>query len=177
LYIVGRCNWNTPKHLARFDFSSPQASPGEPRPSQLHLSVYPPSPSAMVPFFSVTLQPFSYLPGIPFNNAWAPSYFATLALPPLPAAMLAPAEAWIEDEEQAESIYAAGTDEWCEFQVMMKTKKARCYWIKLHTHEEGSSKETEAKKWWPQGSDWKPWAVGLCLEDADLLVTEGKKWQ
>jgi hypothetical protein len=106
-----------------------------------------------------------------------PSYFATLALPPLPAGISAPAEAWVEDEEQADSIFAVGTDEWCEFQVMMKTKKARCYWVTLHGHEEGSEKENEAKRWWPQSSAWKPWAVGLCLEDADLLVKEGTKWK
>jgi hypothetical protein len=174
----GRLNWNIPKHLARFSFSTPAVSIANPHPPQkLEVSVFPPSPSVATPFFSATLQPFTFPPAVPFNNAWMPSYFSTQTIPPLPSAITAPADAWIEDEEQAEAIFAVGTDEWCESQVAIKTNKARGCWVTVHGPKEGSEEENEAQKWWPQGKTWKPWAVGLWLEDATLLCKEGKKWK
>jgi hypothetical protein len=170
----GRLNWNIPKHLARFSFSAPAVSAEHPHPpKQLEVSVYPPSPSAKLPFFSATLQPFTFPPAVPFNNAWMPSYFSTQTIPPLPSAISAPGDAWIEEEEQAEAIIAAGTDEWCESKVAIKTNKARGCWVTVHPPVE----QEEAQKWWPQGQTWKPWAVGLWLEDATLLCHESKKWK
>jgi hypothetical protein len=170
----GRLNWNIPKHLARFSFSAPAVSAENPHPpKRLEVSVYPPSPSANRPFFSATLQPFTFPPALPFNNAWMPSYFSTQTIPPLPAAISAPADAWIEEEEHAEAIIAAGTDDWCESQVAIKTNKARGCWVTVHSPAD----EEEAKKWWPQGPTWKPWAVGLWLEDATLLCNESKTWK
>jgi len=102
-----------------------------------------------------------------------PSYFSTQTIPPLPSAISAPGDAWVEEEEQAEAIIAAGTDEWCESQVAIKTNKARGCWVTVHP----AVQEEEAQKWWPQGRAWKPWAVGLWLEDAALLCREGVKWK
>jgi hypothetical protein len=72
---------------------------------------------------------------------------------------------------------AVGTDEWCEFKVWMKTSKFRACWVKLDSHEQGSEEEAEAQRWWPQGPAWKPWAVGVWMEQADLLCEEGTKWK
>lgn len=98
-------------------------------------------------------------------------------MPPIPSAISAPADAWNEPEEQVEAIIAAGTDQWCEFGVQFKTSKARGCWVTLHQPEHGSEEESEAERWWPQGPGWKPWAIGVWLEQADLYVDEGIKWK
>jgi hypothetical protein len=174
---LGRVNWNTPKHLARFSFSSLPVSASNPKPEKVDISLYPPSPTAKTPFFTTTIQPFKFPPGMPFNNAWLPKYFTRLSMPPIPSALSAPAGAWNGPEEQVEAIFAAGTDQWCEFGVQFKTSKARGCWVTLHQPEQGSDDELEAKRWWPQGSGWKPWAIGLWLEQADLYVDEGLRWK
>ena len=81
----GRHNWNIPKHLARFTFSSPAGTPGP-----LTLAVYAPDPSAKTPFFSATLTPFRWLPAIPLSTRFLP-LSTTLAQPPVPAAAPLPA--------------------------------------------------------------------------------------
>ena len=81
----GRHNWNIPKHLARFTFSSPAGTPGP-----LTLAVYAPDPSAKTPFFSATLTPFRWLPAIPISTRFLP-LSTTLAQPPVPAAAPLPA--------------------------------------------------------------------------------------
>lgn len=81
----GRHNWNIPKHLARFTFSSPAGTPGP-----LTLAVYAPDPSAKAPFFSATLTPFRWLPAIPLSTRFLP-LSTTLAQPPVPAAAPPPA--------------------------------------------------------------------------------------
>jgi hypothetical protein len=177
--LLGRINWNTPKHLARFEFSSPVVSPSNPHPpSKLGISVYPPSPNASTPFFSATIQPFTFPPALPFKNSWFPSYFATTTLPPLPSAISAPAGMWVEEEEQIEAMFAPGTDEWCEFQVLIKTKKARGCWVSMNTPKnESDGEQIDLEKWWPQGPNWKPLAMGLWIEEASLRIDEGKKWK
>ena len=98
-------------------------------------------------------------------------------LPPLPSALSAPAAAWVDDLEQTEAIVAAGTAEWCEFQVPTATSRARGCWVTLHAPEPGSEEEREAERWWPQGRACQPWSVGVWLEEADLSADEGKKWK
>jgi hypothetical protein len=137
--------------------------------------VFPPSPDAKNPFFSVTLQPFAFPPAFPFKNTWLGQYYTTLKLPPLQSAILASSDSWVEEDEQAEAIFAVGTDEWCESQVLIETSKTRGCWVTLHPPE--ADDVVEAQRWWPQGSTWKPWAVGVWMEEADMLVKEGKKWK
>lgn len=179
LFIIkGRINWNTPKHLARFQFSSPVVSSSDPHPpSKLEVSVFPPAPTSTTPFFSATIQPFTFPPAVLFQNSWLPSYFAKVVIPPIPSAMSAPAGAWVEEEEQAEAIFAAGSDEWCEFQIRLKTKKARGCWVTMNSPEKDSDEDEKLKKWWPQGHNWKPWVLGLWIEDADLRIEKGIKWK
>ncbi|KAF2664943.1 hypothetical protein BT63DRAFT_80795 [Microthyrium microscopicum] len=173
----GRVNWNIPKHLARFTFSSPPVSASNPTPKHLQISLFPPNPAAINPFFSATVQPFTFPPGLPLNTTWLPSYYGTTTLPPLPSALSALDGAWSADDEQIDVMYAPGTDEWCEFSVIMKSRRARCCWVKVEGPEAGSEEEAEAQRWWPQGKKWKPWAVGLWMENADLEITEGIKWK
>jgi hypothetical protein len=114
---------------------------------------------------------------LPFQNSWIPSYYTKLALPPIPSAFSATPGAWIEAEEQVDTMVAVGTDEWCEFKVDVRTRKARGCWVSVDSLKQGSEEEEEARKWWPQGDTWKPWSVGLWMEDADLLVEVGTKWK
>jgi len=43
--------------------------------------------------------------------------------------------------------------------------------------EDGDEMDNDIAGRRPQGKAWKPWAVGLWLEDAELVVKEGIKWK
>ena len=178
LVFVGRVNWNTPKHLARFDFSSPPVSASNPKPPEaLLIQVYPPSPAATTPFFSATLRPFTFPPALPFKNTWLPSFFGILAQPPLPSALSAPPEAFVEETEQAEAVLAVGTDMWCEFRAIVSTKRARGCWVDVHVPKAGTEEAKTTQEWWPAEREFRPWWVGLWMEEADMLVEESKEWK
>jgi hypothetical protein len=83
----------------------------------------------------------------------------------------------VEEEELVEAVLAVGTDQWCEFQVPMTTKRARGCWVQMHAPKVGSEEEMEAQKWWPVGRDFQPWSIGAWMEEVDMKVEEGTKWK
>ncbi|OAK97761.1 hypothetical protein IQ06DRAFT_280464, partial [Phaeosphaeriaceae sp. SRC1lsM3a] len=121
----GRLNWNIPKHLARFSFSSPTSSSSSSSSSlsPLTVRVFPPNSSpgdSTPPFFACTLQPFRWLPAIPVNTSYVPISLL-MAQPPCPAAPGQAAAALFEVEqerkidaydisEKNEEAVAAGTE-------------------------------------------------------------------
>lgn len=144
----GRVNWNIPKHLARFEFSSPPTVKGQSPPSALDISVYPPSSfdnaHPTTPFFKAKLTPSRYLPSVPLSTSWLP-LSTILVQPPLPA---------------GDDLLLAGTDRWCTFAITAKTRKARLMAVRVDDVDEPSSS-------WP---DVKPWSLGIWLEEATLDI-------
>lgn len=133
----GRLNWNIPKHLARFVFSSPSSS----NPQSLTISVYPPDSTGSMPFFSATLTPFRWIPAIPFSTRYLP-ISTTLAQPPLPAAPATsavhsplsnnpkPRDPYMFDRDEAELL--VGTERWCTMPIHAYSPKARGCWVEVH---------------------------------------------
>ncbi|KAI9704647.1 MAG: hypothetical protein M1820_005395 [Bogoriella megaspora] len=145
---AGRQNWNIPKHLARFEFSSPPVAKGSAPSSPLTISVFPPGTDDSTPFFTATLTPMKWVPPIPnFSTKYLP-LSTILAQPPLPS---------------GDEAMLCGTDLWRTFKVNAHAKKARCTWIAV---AESTRKDQEA--YWPATKDLKPWSIGLWLEDATL---------
>jgi len=89
----------------------------------------------------------------------------------------APPEAFVEEKEQAEAVLAVGTDLWCEFQVLLSTKRARGCWVDMHVPKAGTEEERAMQEWWPAEREFRPWSVGVWMEDANIAVEEGKEWK
>lgn len=83
----------------------------------------------------------------------------------------------MEEKEQAEAVLAVGTDLWCEFQVLVNTKKARGCWVDMHVPKAGTEEERDMQEWWPVGREFQPWSVGVWMENANITVEEGKEWK
>jgi hypothetical protein len=79
----GRLNWNIPKRLARFNFSS-SSTRGSPAP--LTVQVFQPGTNqgdGVPPFFACTLTPWTWVPSLPVNTRYIPETFV-IAQPPIP---------------------------------------------------------------------------------------------
>lgn len=149
-YCVGRRNWNIPKHLARFTFERLN------NPNRLKVQVFPPDPSIETPFFTATLQPFTWTPAFPFSTK-VPPYLGlnlTLTQPPLPAS----------GEEGEEEI--AGTDQWLRSYPFVECKRTRACWVNVEQPGDGGD-DDRVVGWWPKV---KPMKVGLWMENAILKM-------
>ena len=100
-----------------------------------------------------------------------------LAQPPLPSALSAAAQDFVEEEEQAEAAFAVGTDRWREFQVLVGTKRARGCWVDVHVPKAESEEQRVTQRWWPVEPEFRPWSVGLWMEEADMSIEEGIGWE
>ncbi|KAF2493662.1 hypothetical protein BU16DRAFT_464911 [Lophium mytilinum] len=179
----GRANWNIPKHLARFSFSSPPVSATSPTPKSLTLAVYPPDPTSTIPFFSATLTPFTWLPAIPFSTRYMP-LSAELGQPPLPAAPRASkVHSPLSNSNKAKDPYditkdeaelLVGTERWCSMTNHAYSPKTRGMWVEVHSPAEEDAKK-EAQRWWPQGI--KPWKIGAWMEEAEIEIPAPKEWK
>jgi len=175
----GRINWNIPKHLARFSFER-LASP-----DRLKVQVFPPSSSPTItetdkPFFSATLQPFTYVPAIPFSTNILPWFGVdgTLTQPPL----LPQGD---EGEDLAPEL-RAGSEEWLQVKPVVECRKMKGCWVDYaqptshssssaeplpgngDSHSNGGHAEAEEVQnqgWFPT---LHPLKVGVWMEGAEL---------
>ncbi|MCJ1385718.1 hypothetical protein MMC17_008841 [Xylographa soralifera] len=179
----GRINWNIPKHLARFSFTS--LSPGT-----VKIEVFPndttgnstESTASVRPFFTGIYSPVSYIPRFPFSTRIA-GYLGidfNLVQPPLP-------------EGNAKDGELPGTTQWCKILPLQYSNKTSMTWVDLKQTVK-SAKETPAKpqqgdtadttehsngvysqfeNWWPGLGRWQ---IGLKLEDAAIEFGEGTHW-
>ncbi|CAI6339724.1 unnamed protein product [Periconia digitata] len=189
----GRLNWNIPKHLARFKFSAPPTQAGQSPPKTLDVAVYPPGTmdgDGVRPFFACTLQPFTWVPSIPFNANYLP-IDKTPALPPLPEApaqkkaAAAEVEAGAKNAEQInpyntspqhEEALLAGTDKWCTFDFVASAPRLRGCWVTVHEGvKEGRESVDESDQYWPRSI--QPWAVGAWLEETELYIGPPVQWK
>ncbi|MCJ1417483.1 hypothetical protein MMC32_003827 [Xylographa parallela] len=188
----GRLNWNIPKHLARFSFTSP--SPGTTK-----VEVFPndttgdsiESTASMRPFFTGIYSPVSYIPRFPFSTRIA-GYLGIdfhLVQPPLP-------------EGNAKDGELPGTTKWCKILPLQYSSKTSMIWVDLKqtvTSAKGISAKSqpeniagatgdavamgpgrqadgiysEFENWWPGLGRWQ---MGLKLENAIVEFGEGKYW-
>lgn len=148
---AGRVNWNIPKHLARFEFSSPSRWKGDSSPSELKVSVFEPGEDVKEPFFSATLTSAKWLPSFPLSTRYFP-LDTTLVQPPLPA---------------GDEAMLAGTETWKVCKLSVWTQRASMMWVDVAT-----SKNSEDKAW----PDVKPWSMGLCVEDATIDMAEPEEF-
>ncbi|KAF2139914.1 uncharacterized protein K452DRAFT_58059 [Aplosporella prunicola CBS 121167] len=174
----GRRLWNIPKHLARFNFTSPPTSSNGTPPRTLHVAVNPPSthPNTGTPFFSATLTPMTLLPSLPFSTALFPSWGpldATLLQPPLPCPTSSP-PLQLNDDLSALALLT-GTSTWKSLAPQLRQSQARGMWVEMHAPgRDGSRESEEVKKWWP--SAVSPFRIGLWLQDAVLDLPVADEW-
>ena len=83
----------------------------------------------------------------------------------------------MEEEEQAEAAFAVGTDQWREFQVLVGTKRARGCWVDVHVPKAKREEQKAIQRWWPVEREFRPWSVGLWMEEADMSIEEGIGWE
>ena len=182
----GRLNWNIPKHLARFSFSSPPTPPGASPPSNLTVQVFPPGTKdgdGGAPFFACTLKPWTWVPPIPLNTKYLPLSMAA-AQPPLPAApgyekalgeVLGGAEVDEYDlDPKKEGAVLVGTEKWRAFDIAAITPRARGCWVEVHEKKDNDVVEEGGKEWWPRNLG--SWSVGAWMEDVDWRLGEVVEW-
>jgi hypothetical protein len=151
---LGRKNWNIPKHLARFEFSSPPVGEKDWPAEGLKVSVYPvgsdASSQTVKPFFSVVLSPIRYTPSFPFSTKWLPMNL-TMVQPPIPA---------------GQEGYLCGTGTWKACDAVQHSSHAKLMSVQ-------TSEDVDHKGHWPAV---KPWSFGIGLLDATLEVTKPEEW-
>ncbi|KZT33078.1 hypothetical protein SISSUDRAFT_445248 [Sistotremastrum suecicum HHB10207 ss-3] len=145
----GRRNWNVPKHLARFEFtSSPTGT--------LDIRVFSPSVSTSAPFFSATVQPVRFVPSFPLSTSYMPS--TPLIQPPLPEASAFPSSLLEEGEEAAALI---GTDNWWSIDPVIKGK-VRLIWVQPNlAPRAGGGKSVKVLGDGEGFPSVQPWTIGL----------------
>ncbi|KAI9805903.1 MAG: hypothetical protein M1825_000517 [Sarcosagium campestre] len=147
--LISRKIWGIPKHIARFSFTHPPASPGVPESqAPLKVEVFPPSaPEGSPPFFKALLQPFTWTPSLPFSTKTLPyvGIDAALVQPPLPA-----------DPDWPE---LAGTQRWLKTLALLQSPRTKGMWVQTFPAD------PSVAEWWPAV---KPWRFGMWLEDATL---------
>ncbi|KAK5118005.1 hypothetical protein LTR62_004049 [Meristemomyces frigidus] len=152
----GRRNWNIPKHLARFEFSSPPLSKTASPPKAITVTVWPPADYKVrteIPFFKATFTPMSWTPSFPLSTSYLPisSHFVQ---PPLPSS----------DDDPA----LTGTETWKSYDVSSWSNRAKMVWVRS---EQG--RDVVARGWCPK---FTPWSLGVVLLDAEMVVGEAREW-
>jgi hypothetical protein len=167
---IGRKNWNIPKHLANFTFTTLPSGTTE-------LSLSP--PNSTKPFLKLNLTPLKYIPAIPFstNSAKWIGMDLRLAQPPLPSATGTKSD----KGEGAECL--CGTEEWkvacpeiwgrargCWVDVDFEPTASASEETPLLAEAEGEVGQIGGKGWWPR---YRPWSVGVFIEEGRRNFTDG----
>jgi hypothetical protein len=181
----GRLNWNIPKHLARFEFSAPVTKKGETPPEKLTMKVFAPGTQegdGVAPFFACTLQPWKWIPAIPFNMKYAPIAMQQVQPPiPEPAGFKNAVETELNSNVKIdpydisaknEVAVAAGTDRWCAYDIGGKIERMRGCWVEVLHSKTGGEEEG---KYFPQGL--QPWSVGGWMEETELSIDKPLEWK
>ncbi|KAF1985275.1 hypothetical protein K402DRAFT_455246 [Aulographum hederae CBS 113979] len=174
----GRNNWNIPKHLARFSFTT--------TPDATTVKVFPPHQSSKA-FFEVEISAFKYLPAVPISTNWFKyvGIETRLAQPPLPASEASgDGREVTEDERTSGEAYLCGTKEW-RVATPEVSGKGACCWVTQQNGEgpdahgettpllsAGTSDQTSTKvenEWWP---NYAPWKIGVWIEDGRVSFVD-----
>lgn len=157
--INGRKNWNTPKHLARFEFT-------EQKDGTRDVRVYPLTPSSpgdnetysAKPCFAARITPswFVPAPAIPFHTKFLP-FTVDLVQPPL------------EQSEHADKDGLVGTNVW---QKMLPSFSGKIKLVRMVGLLEGEK--------YGDGVDFpniRPWKTGIYWPDVTIEFPESQKWK
>ncbi|OAQ67887.1 hypothetical protein VFPPC_04218 [Pochonia chlamydosporia 170] len=151
----GRLNWNTPKHLARFDWDfAPNGS--------VTVKVFPydtegdttESAPSSVPFFQATYSPVRFVPSFPFATSWV-NYLGLktkLVMPPLP-------------QGQGSQGELPGTQTWCSLIPNQYSRRTTIGWFDISQRDEEGNVNGKYENFWPGLGRWQ---LGMKMENADL---------
>ncbi|KAM0214834.1 hypothetical protein ACHAQI_003316 [Fusarium lateritium] len=167
----GRKNWNVPKHLAKFAWTSnsdgsttvkvyPHDTVHSPRDSASSESTSP----DLTPFFQATFKPVRYTPSFTFRTSWLNylGYKTTLVFPPLPEG----------SGSQGELV---GTDHWCYVVPEQSSSKCMLGWFDIEQHRDEDGKPTGAfENFWPGLSKWQ---MGIKMEDSIIEFGHPETWE
>jgi hypothetical protein len=187
----GRINWNVPKHLARFDWStSPDGTttikvyPHDIHPHTTTTTAHtsestippdsPPSQTA-APFFQASFRPIRFLPSFPFSTDWARFFGVdtTLIHPPLP-------------EGRGSLNELPGTDKWCSVKPGQSSRNCALGWFDISQQKSDGQPSTgqggagagaggvddqgasKYENFWPKLGRWQ---IGIKMDNA--VITFG----
>jgi hypothetical protein len=180
----GRLNWNIPKHLARFVFSSP---PHWGSATPLTVQVFPPGTvqgDGAPPFFACTLTPWTWVPALPINTRYFPKTLV-IAQPPIPEsanhraaaeeALAGPSIDPYDLDPRKELSICVGTTQWCTFSVTARVSRTRGCWVEVLSDKGVMSEEDKGKTWFP--SNLKTWRVGIWCEEVEWTVGKPVGWE
>lgn len=157
LILTRLADWNTPKHLARFDwhFGPGGAVTVKVYPHDTHGDASEAQPSA-VPFFQATWAPIRFVPAFPFATGWVNrlGLNTTLVMPPLPRG-------------QGSRGELPGTDAWCSLVPNQYSRRTRLGWFDIAQPEaaDDDAAPEHYPNFWP---GLRRWQLGLKMENADL---------
>ncbi|KXJ96056.1 hypothetical protein Micbo1qcDRAFT_158236 [Microdochium bolleyi] len=182
----GRTNWNIPKHLARFTFTTNPADNSttvEVFPHDTTASSATPAPSSVstesqpstVPFFRATFYPQRFVPSFPFSLSWFTNFGLDIGIvqPPLP-----------ENKDAAQGEIP-GTDRWCKINPNQSTRRATIGWIDMQQKPDGVSGSSGSaqtttsgqvegcENFWPGMGRWQ---LAVKMEDAEIDFGHGTYW-
>jgi hypothetical protein len=169
-------DWNIPKHLADFKFSTLNDG-------SVSISVYPriadssgvESMKSTTAFFSATFKTIPYLPSFPFSTGPLKYLGLDIAMvqPPLPA---------------GKGVYneVVGTEGegWCKVQALEWAKNCKLGWFDLRVdggeeemllagNERRGDSRPEHENWWPGMGRWQ---IGVVMHDAVIEFPKGDRW-
>ncbi|KAF6814793.1 hypothetical protein CMUS01_12567 [Colletotrichum musicola] len=152
-------DWNTPKHLARFEFNE---LPG----GATEIKIFAHDTTGDVreatadkkPFFQTTYRPVRYMPSFPLSTSLV--RFAgidlMLAQPPVPEGNSAKGE-------------LVGSDRWCKFYPSISSSQTDAGWFDMKQDE--SSKE---ENFWPGLGRWR---LGMSMKNAEISFQNMEHWE
>ncbi|CAG9974988.1 unnamed protein product [Clonostachys byssicola] len=154
----GRTNWNIPKHLAKFDWTT--TSNGE-----VSVKIYPhdtgddPSEAnpSEAPFFQATFKKVPLLPSFPLSLSIL-KYLGQdpkLVQPPLP-------------QGNGSLSELPGTDQWSSVDPGQSSPKTSLGWFDIKQSEASSN-----ENFWPGLGRWQ---LGFVMENSDINFPEGAHW-
>ena len=140
--LTDSSDWNIPKHLAAFSFTTHSSGA---------LSVSVTLQGSSTPFFTTTFKPTPYVPALPFSTASMPllGLSTTLVQPPLPAGA---------------TPEVPGTDVWHSVAPLLKGSACRVGWFDMRQGE-GSVHENS----WPR---WGRWRFGMVMKDTEIQIDD-----
>ncbi|KAL0940467.1 uncharacterized protein CTRU02_203230 [Colletotrichum truncatum] len=155
----GRKDWNTPKHLARFEFNElpggateikifPHDTTGDQREAAADIK----------PFFSTIYSPIRYMPSFPLTTSLVKllGIDFTVVQPPVPAA----------EGSQGELV---GSDRWCSFYPTLSSSQTEAGWFDMS--QKGNTGE---ENFWPGLGRWR---LGMRMKNAEISFKDMRHWE
>lgn len=152
-------DWNTPKHMARFEFNELSGGATE-------IKIFAHDTAGDMseavadekPFFQTTYRPVRYMPSFPLSTSLIKlaGIDLTLVQPPVP-------------EGSAVHGELIGSDRWCKFYPSISSSQAEAGWFDMQ-QDESSKEET----FWPGLGRWR---LGIRMKNAEIAFKNMEHWE